>query len=137
MLERLFGKSKRRERRRSGRKNLAQDLEHSLPEAFLALNLESQAYLDIVCGGKIENLAAEFAKLRRRRSIEIPADSPSGSKIGGRRGARYRQLIASKSRSGLFLEQSAVLISTFQEFCPFDVEKGCFGEAFASMFSLT
>jgi hypothetical protein len=62
LLEKLFGKSKRRERRRSGRKNLTQDLEHMPAEALLALNLESQAYLDIVCDGKIENLAIAFAK---------------------------------------------------------------------------
>lgn len=73
MLERLFGKSKRRERRRSGRKNLTQDLEQLPAEAFLALNLESQAYLDIGCGGKIENLAAEFAKLDEgNRSQSLP-----------------------------------------------------------------
>jgi hypothetical protein len=63
LLEKLFGKSKRRERRRSGRKNLTQDLEHMPAEALLALNLENQAYLDIVCNGKIENLAIAFAKL--------------------------------------------------------------------------
>lgn len=63
MLERFFGDSKRRERRRSGRKNLAQDLEQMPAEALLALNLDNQAYLDIVCGGKLENLAVAFAKL--------------------------------------------------------------------------
>lgn len=63
LLERLFGLSKRHERRRSGRKNLAQDLEQMPAEAFLALNLQKQDYLDVVCGGTIENLPAAFAAL--------------------------------------------------------------------------
>jgi len=74
MLERFFGNSKRGERRRSGRKNLAQDLEQLPAEALLALNLESQTYLDIVCEGKIENLAAAFAGLddgSRSQSLPI------------------------------------------------------------------
>lgn len=73
LLERLFGHSKRRERRRSGRKNLAQDLEQMPAEAFLALNLEKQDYLDIVCDGKIENLPAAFAALDAdSRSQSLP-----------------------------------------------------------------
>lgn len=74
LLEKLFGKSKRRERRRSGRKNLAQDLEQMPAEALLALNLENQAYIDVVCAGKIENLAVAFAKLdvgNRSQSLPI------------------------------------------------------------------
>ncbi len=63
VLERFFGNSKRQERRRSGRKNLAQDLEQMPAEALLAKNLNNQAYLNIVCGGKLENLATAFAKL--------------------------------------------------------------------------
>jgi len=63
ILERLFGHEKHRERRRSGRKNLTQDLEQMPAEAFLALNLEKQDYLDVVCGGKIELLPAAFAEL--------------------------------------------------------------------------
>lgn len=63
ILEQLFGLEKRRERRRSGRKNLTQDLEQMPAEAFLALNLEKQDYLDVVCGGNIENLPAAFAAL--------------------------------------------------------------------------
>lgn len=73
LLEQLFGHSKRRERRRSGRKNLAQDLEHLPAEAFLALNLEKQDYLDVICDGKIENLPDAFAALDAdNRSQSLP-----------------------------------------------------------------
>ena len=73
MLERFFGDSKRRERRRSGRKNLAQDLEQMPAEALLALNLENQAYMDVVCEGKLENLATAFANLDEGdRSHSLP-----------------------------------------------------------------
>jgi hypothetical protein len=73
LLEQLFGHSKRRERRRSGRKNLAQDLEHMPAEAFLALNLEKRDYLNIICGGKIENLSTAFAALdAENRSQSLP-----------------------------------------------------------------
>lgn len=73
ILEQLFGLEKRRERRRSGRKNLTQDLEQMPAEAFLALNLEKQDYLDVVCGGSIENLPAAFAKLDAgHRSQALP-----------------------------------------------------------------
>jgi hypothetical protein len=38
------------ERRRSGRKNLAQDLEHLPASAALAYNLKDADYVSIVCG---------------------------------------------------------------------------------------
>lgn len=73
ILEQLFGLEKRRERRRSGRKNLTQDLEQMPAEAFLALNLEKQDYLDVVCGGNIDNLPAAFAALDAgHRSQALP-----------------------------------------------------------------
>jgi hypothetical protein len=73
ILERLFGHEKRRERRRSGRKNLTQDLEQMPAEAFLALNLEKQEYLDVVCGGSIDNLPGAFAALDAgHRSQALP-----------------------------------------------------------------
>jgi hypothetical protein len=73
-LEQLFGLQKRGERRRSGRKNLTHDFEQMPADGLLALNLEKQDYLDVVCGGKIENLPAAFAALdagKRRRSLPI------------------------------------------------------------------
>ncbi|MEK7994500.1 MAG: hypothetical protein AAB403_11915, partial [Planctomycetota bacterium] len=74
VIEQFFGQSKRGERRRSGRKNLAQDLEQMPAEAFLARNLEQANYLDIVCAGKIDNLPAAFAKLDEgNRSRSLPA----------------------------------------------------------------
>lgn len=72
ILERFFGKSKRRERRRSGRKNLTKDLEDLPADAFLALNLEKQDYLDIVCHGSIANLVEAFAELdKENRSSSL------------------------------------------------------------------
>lgn len=88
IIESFFHVIKRGERRRSGRKNLGQDLEHLPPEAALALNLRQQDYLDAVCGGSLEGLPAAFAKLdvgHRDRSLSswnggaLPADTVSSS----------------------------------------------------------
>jgi hypothetical protein len=62
LLENFFGTMKHGERRRSGRKNLGQDLEHLPAEAALAYNLEHDDYVNIVCGS-IEQLPLAFAQL--------------------------------------------------------------------------
>lgn len=88
ILESFFHVIKRGERRRSGRKNLGQDLEHLPPEAALALNLRCPDYLQVVCGGSLDGLPAAFAKLdegHRDRSLSarsagtLPADTVSSS----------------------------------------------------------
>jgi hypothetical protein len=74
--EGLFHTWNHGERRRSGRKNLAQDLEELPPGAFLALNLARPDYVEIVCGN-LDRLAQLFAGLdapNRRCSL---AASPS------------------------------------------------------------
>lgn len=74
VLEALFHRLKHGMRRRSGRKNLGQDLENLPPEAVLALNLRCQDYLDAVCDGSLDNLAAEFATLDEgHRDKSLPA----------------------------------------------------------------
>jgi hypothetical protein len=60
--EGLFHTLKHGERRRSGRKNLAQDLEGLPPGAILALNLTRPDYVEIVCGN-LDRLAQLFAGL--------------------------------------------------------------------------
>jgi len=70
-LENFFGLEKRGERKRSGRKNLAADLESLPGAASLALNLERPDYVDILCGG-LAHLPKAFAALDtadRRRSL--------------------------------------------------------------------
>ena len=62
LLENFFGTMKHGERRRSGRKNLGQDLEHLPAEAALAYNLEYDDYVHIVCGS-LEQLPLAFAQL--------------------------------------------------------------------------
>jgi len=62
LLENFFGTMKHGERRRSGRKNLGQDLEHLPAEAALAYNLEHADYVNIVCGS-LEQLPLAFAQL--------------------------------------------------------------------------
>ena len=63
---------KRGERRRSGRKVLAQDLEQLPPAAALAANLRLADYVAILCGS-LDMLPQAFAQLdassRRRPSI--------------------------------------------------------------------
>jgi hypothetical protein len=72
-LENFFGLEKRGERKRSGRKNLAADLE-SLPAAApLALNLNRPDYVAILCGD-LEKLAKAFAELdAANRAKSLPA----------------------------------------------------------------
>jgi hypothetical protein len=80
ILESFFHVLKHGERRRSGHKNLAQDLEHLPPEAPLALNLRHRDYLDIVCGGSLDGLAAAFAKLDAgHRDQSLPARTRAGA----------------------------------------------------------
>ena len=60
--ENLFDDLKRGERRRSGRKNLSQDLEQLPPAALLTINLKSSDYLRIICGS-LTDLPQAFASL--------------------------------------------------------------------------
>ena len=64
LAENFFGELKHDERRRSGRKNLGQDLEHLPAEAALVCNLKHDDYVSIVCGS-LDRLAETFAELDR------------------------------------------------------------------------
>ena len=71
ILESFFHGMKRGERRRSGRKNLAQDFEQIPAAAALAQNLNRPDYVEIVCGS-LDRLSRAFANLDqgdRSRSI--------------------------------------------------------------------
>ena len=65
VAENFFGELKHEERRRSGRKNLGQDLEHLPAEAALVRNLEHEDYVTTVCGS-LHNLPHTFAELDRQ-----------------------------------------------------------------------
>jgi len=76
--ENFFGDLKHDERRRSGHKNLGQDLEHLPAEAALVRNLENDDYVTILCGSR-DQLASAFAELdrdqrERKRSLPQPED---------------------------------------------------------------
>jgi len=58
---------KQGERRRSGRKNLACDLEHLPAAAALAVNLEQVDYVQVLCGS-LDNLSSAFARMDIERS---------------------------------------------------------------------
>jgi len=62
LLENYFKEIKHLERRRSGRKNLTQDLENLPAPAALVHNLKDNKYVSIVCGS-LDNLANAFAQL--------------------------------------------------------------------------
>jgi hypothetical protein len=64
VAENFFGELKHDERRRSGRKNLGQDLEHLPAEAALVRNLTHDDYVTTVCGS-LDRLAQTFAELDR------------------------------------------------------------------------
>jgi hypothetical protein len=75
--ENFFGGFKHDERRRSGRKNLAQDLEQLPAEAMLVYNLEHADYVACVCGS-LDRLAEAFAQLdfdrHEKRMNGLPTD---------------------------------------------------------------
>jgi hypothetical protein len=79
LLENFFKQIKHCERRRSGRKNLAQDLEHLPASAALAYNLKDADYVSIVCGS-LDKLAEAFAELdqeeRDRQRKGLPSTEP-------------------------------------------------------------
>ena len=62
LAENFFKKMKHLERRRSGRKNLAQDLEHLPAAAALVYNLNDADYVSIVCGS-LDRLPKVFAQM--------------------------------------------------------------------------
>jgi hypothetical protein len=71
LLESFWHEIKHGERRRSGRKNLADDFEQLPPEAVLARNLTRADYVTVVCGS-LDNLPSAFADLdaaERSRSL--------------------------------------------------------------------
>ena len=65
LAENFFKMLKHDERRRSGRKNLGQDLEHLPAEAALVHNLEHDDYVNILCGS-LDRLPKAFAELDRQ-----------------------------------------------------------------------
>ena len=60
--EHLFGKTKQGLRRKVGTKKLAGYIQAMRPEELFVSNLDNQDYLDIVCGGTLDNLSACFAQ---------------------------------------------------------------------------
>lgn len=75
ILEGFFHTMKHGERRRSGRKDLAQDFERLPPAAALAANLTRSDYVSILCGS-LDQLPQAFARLDardRRRSLATVA----------------------------------------------------------------
>ena len=69
LLENFFGEMKHSERRRSGRKNLTQDLEHLPAEATLVYNLNHSDYVSIVCGS-LEKLPEAFAQMDSEKRVD-------------------------------------------------------------------
>ena len=83
ILEGFFHTMKHGERRRSGRKNLAQDFERLPPAAALAANLIRPDYVLIVCGSP-DQLPLAFAGLDARdRSRPQAAISRNGKQSSG------------------------------------------------------
>ena len=70
-----FHALKHRERRRSGRKNLGQDLELLPPGALLAVNLTRPDYVEILCGnlGRLAQLFAGLDASNRHCSLAVAA----------------------------------------------------------------
>jgi len=78
ILEGFFHTMKHGERRRSGRKNLAQDFERLPPAAALAANLTRSDYVSIICGS-LDQLPQAFARLDARdRSRSLATVSTNG-----------------------------------------------------------
>lgn len=60
--EHRFGRTKQGLRRKLGTKNLARHVQAMRPEEFLVANLLDPDYLQIICSGSLETLAASFAR---------------------------------------------------------------------------
>jgi hypothetical protein len=60
--EHRFGRTKQGLRRKLGTKNLTRYVQAMRPEELLVANLLDPDYLQIICGGSLENLAASFAR---------------------------------------------------------------------------
>jgi len=76
LLENYFKKLKHMERRRSGRKNLTQDLEHLPAAAALVHNLKDAQYVSILCGS-LDNLSMAFAQLDQEEQSRRQKGLPS------------------------------------------------------------
>jgi hypothetical protein len=78
VLEEFFHTMNHGERRRSGHKNLDQDLQRLPPAAALAANLSRSDHVSIICGS-LDRLPQAFARLDARdRSRSLAAVSRSG-----------------------------------------------------------
>ncbi len=75
ILESFFDTMKHDERRRSGRKNLAKDLEDLPAGAPLAYNLRDPEYVKILCGS-LDRLPEAFARLDREKRQSLMAGDP-------------------------------------------------------------
>jgi hypothetical protein len=62
LSEHCFGRTKQGLRRKLGTKNLARYVQAMRPEELLVANLQDPDYLQIICGGSLENLASSFAQ---------------------------------------------------------------------------
>ena len=60
--EHRFGTTKQGLRRKIGTKKLARLIQAMRPEELLIANLDDPEYLEILCGGNLENLPALFAQ---------------------------------------------------------------------------
>jgi len=84
IAENFFGTVKHEERRRSGRKNLGQDLENLPAEALLVRNLKHDDYISILCGS-LQHLAQAFAEMDqndRNNEIEGIEDKKPENNLG-------------------------------------------------------
>ena len=75
--ENFFGELKHDERRRSGRKNLTQDLEQLPSETTFVYNLEHADYVTLVCGS-LDHLTEAFAHLDLERHQNRMKGMPVG-----------------------------------------------------------
>ena len=83
ILEAFWHEIKHGERRRSGRKNLADDFEQLPPEAVLARNLTRADYVAVVCGS-LDDLPRAFADLdAAERSRSLPASLRAAASRAG------------------------------------------------------
>ncbi len=83
ILEGFWRDLKHGERRRSGRKDLSQDLEHHPAEALLAQNLTHADYVALVAG-TLEDLPRAFAELDAGdRSCSLPVRLRAAASLDG------------------------------------------------------
>jgi hypothetical protein len=116
VLEDLFNSLKRKERRRSGRKLLAQDFENLPATAALTINLTKPDYVKILCGN-LDNLPKLFSELNARERYNTLMEQEENPFISESKKETVTTSFPYKDRKFVRNKELHKLIETTAEVC--------------------